>query len=60
MTDVPVEYSSRPSAATVNTTEWIKAHLARMDHADPVDTPAAGATAPDSVVIATDRDRDCR
>jgi len=31
MTDVPVEYSAR-----VNTTEWIKAHLERMGHADPV------------------------
>ncbi|MFZ2176294.1 MAG: hypothetical protein WAW17_20095 [Rhodococcus sp. (in: high G+C Gram-positive bacteria)] len=48
MTDVPVECSSRPSAATVNTTEWIKAHLARMDHADPADTPAAGDARPRS------------
>ncbi|MGW4340576.1 hypothetical protein ACWEK5_48630 [Rhodococcus koreensis] len=30
MTDVPVEYP-----AQVITTEWIKAHLARMGHADP-------------------------
>ncbi|CAG7587355.1 hypothetical protein ACVH9Z_04865 [Rhodococcus opacus] len=30
MTDVPVECPAR-----VNTTEWIKAHLERMGHADP-------------------------
>ncbi|MFC0454665.1 hypothetical protein [Rhodococcus jostii] len=41
MTDVPVDYSSPRRPARVNTTEWIKAHLERMDHPDPSPAPAA-------------------
>ncbi|QQZ14457.1 MULTISPECIES: hypothetical protein [Rhodococcus] len=40
MTDVPVHYSSARPPGRVNTTEWIKAHLERMDHPDPSPAPA--------------------
>ncbi|MFC0451201.1 hypothetical protein [Rhodococcus jostii] len=37
MTDIPVGYSlPQQLPARAVTTEWIKAHLARMDHADPL------------------------
>ena len=32
MTDTRTEYTAPASTAAVNTTEWIKAHLERMDH----------------------------
>lgn len=40
MTDMPVGYPlPQQLPARAVTTEWIKAHLARMDHADPLLAP---------------------
>jgi len=35
MTDIPVR-NSPPQLVRAVTTEWIKAHLERMDHTDPL------------------------
>lgn len=39
MTDIPVEFTLPRSPARAVTTEWIKEHLERMDHTDPVIDP---------------------
>ncbi|UZG60446.1 hypothetical protein [Rhodococcus opacus] len=44
MTDGPAEYTP-PGSARAHTTEWIKAHLERMDRTDPQAAPTTGGTA---------------
>lgn len=44
MTDGPAEYMP-PRSARAHTTEWIKAHLARMDRTDPQAAPITGGAA---------------